>query len=272
MRKKQRIIFCTYSSIYSSRVLEVLLQSTEIEVVGIVNSTRLLKPSFNGFVGSVKFIQTTGWRYSTYLFFITDLFVLLQPFSALKTVHALARKNNIPLLDTVDINREDEIDFVKSLQPDVLLSAHFNQLFKEQVLQLPKLAAINIHPSLLPAYKGVDPVFYALLRKEEYLGVTVHLMDSTFDTGKIVRQRIFSSQLADTVFVHNMLLFRAGAEIAIDAIHTISKEGNDKTGSKQQNQGNYDSWPNKGLVKQLRSRAKKLISLSRFFQAIRNTE
>jgi len=79
--KKQRVVFCTYSSIYSSQVLKRLLQSEAIEIVGIINSTRLLKPSFNGFTGSLKFIQKTGWHYSTYLFLVTDLFSLLQPVS-----------------------------------------------------------------------------------------------------------------------------------------------------------------------------------------------
>ena len=111
--------------------------------MAIINSTRLLKPSYNGFTGSLKFIQTTGWRYATYLFFITDLFKLLQPVSSLKTVHTLAKKYNIPLLDTIDINRENEIRFIADKKPDVMLSAHFNQLFKEQVLALPKLAAIR---------------------------------------------------------------------------------------------------------------------------------
>ncbi len=272
MSKKPRVIFCTYSSIYSSRVLEFLLQSTAIEVVGIVNSTRLLKPSFNGIIGSVKFIQTTGWRYSTYLFMITDLLAWLQPVSVLKTVHALARTHQLPLLDTVDINRRSEIGFIKSLTPDVLLSAHFNQLFKEPVLQLPTLAAINIHPSLLPAYKGVDPVFYALLRKEKYLGVTAHLMDSTFDTGEILKQRVVSSRLTDNVFAHNMQLFRAGAEIAVKSIQSMLKEGSEggnNIGSTQQGQGNYDSWPDKKRVKQLRNQHDHLISLSDFFKVIR---
>jgi methionyl-tRNA formyltransferase len=265
VNKKQRVIFCTYSSIYSSLVLNKLLKEDTIEVVAIINSTRLLKPSYGGFKGSIRFIQTTGWRYATYLFFITDLFAWLQPVSRLNTVHSLAKKNNIPLLDTIDINRKKEIQFISDFEPDVLLSAHFNQLFKEDILQLPKLAAINIHPSLLPAYKGVDPAFYALVNNEKRLGVTAHLIDQTFDTGKIVLQRHFSTDSFDTVFDHNIQLFEAGGEIAIEAIHRILAN---QQAEQQQSEGNYDSWPDSQLIAKLRKQGKKLISIDSFFQNI----
>ena len=272
MSKKQRILFCTYSSIYSSYVLEALLQANHVDVIGIVNSTRLLKPSFNGFTGSLKFIQLTGWRYSTYLFFMTDLFTLLQPVSQLKTVHTLAKKYNIPLLDTVDINRDKGIEFVRTLAPDVLLSAHFNQLFKAHILQLPRLAAINIHPSLLPAYKGVDPVFYGLLQQEEKLGVTAHLMDSTFDTGKILQQYSLPADPRFSVFSHNMQLFLHGTNIALEAIHSLSDKKLSVDALQQQGIGNYDSWPNKYLVRQLRRQGSTLISLRSYFKALRQTQ
>ncbi|MEE9351096.1 MAG: formyltransferase family protein [Thiotrichaceae bacterium] len=264
--KKQRVVFCTYSSIYSSQVLKILLQSEAIEIVGIVNSTRLLKPSFNGFTGSLNFIRKTGWRYSTYLFLVTDLFALLQPFSRLKTVHTLAKKNNIPLLDTLDINRDSGIQFINSLTPDILLSAHFNQLFKEPVLRLPKLTAINLHPSLLPNYKGVDPVFYALLNSEKQLGITAHVIDDSFDTGLILRQQPFTANTSNCVFSHNMQLFEMGAEIAIQAIHDLSLN---KNHGEPQSGGNYDSWPDKHLVIKLRKQSKYLIKIARYLKALR---
>ncbi len=264
-RKPVRVVFCTFSSIYSSLVLTTLLQADGIKVVAIINSTRLLKPSYNGFTGSLKFIQTTGWRYATYLFFITDLFKLLQPISSLKSIHSLAKKNNIPLLDTIDINCEKEIQFTADKSPDILLSAHFNQLFKESVLALPKLAAINIHPSLLPNYKGVDPVFYALLAEEGAVGVTAHLIDATFDTGKILKNRSFATHALNHVFSHNIQLFKAGGEIAIEAIQRVI---DNKSGDQQEGKGSYDSWPNRSLVKKLRKKGIALIQLRDYFKAI----
>jgi len=277
MNHKQRLIFCTYSSIYSSRVLTVLLQSKDIEVVGIVNSTRVLKPSLNPLMGSLSLIRLTGWRYSTYLFFITDLFSLLQPISTLKTVHSLAKQHHIPLLDTVDINNKSGIKFVTKLTPDVVLSAHFNQLIKEPVLRLPPLAAINIHPSLLPAYKGVDPVFYALLADEKEIGVTVHLMDETFDTGEILAQNLVTTQPSDSIFSKNMQLFQAGGEIALQAIDALWKKRITSGGkletrklNNNMNDDDYDSWPDRRLVRQLRFKKRRLLSLRGFFSAIRD--
>lgn len=266
IESKQRVVFFTYSSIYSSLVLNDLLRESTIEIVAIINSTRLLKPSYSGLKGSIKFIQTTGLRYATYLFFITDLFAWLQPLSRLNTVHSLAKKYNIPLLNSIDINRKKEIQFISELEPDVLLSAHFNQLFKVEVLQLPKLAAINIHPSLLPNYKGVDPVFYALLKKEEKIGVTAHLIDQTFDTGRILVQQSFSANASKTVFQQNIQLFQAGGKIAIDTIHQLLAN---QQGLEQQQEGNYDSWPDKHLIKQFKKQGNKLIKLQDYFNLLR---
>ena len=277
MNHKHRLIFCTYSSLYSSLVLSRLLQSEQIEVVGIINSTRVLKPSFNSLTGALRLIQTTGLSYSTYLFLITDLFRLLKPLSRLKTIHHIAKEKAIPLLDTVDINADDEVTFIKQLAPEFLLSAHFNQLIKPPLLQ--RYTAINIHPSLLPNYKGVDPVFYALLANRSMLGVTTHLMDETFDTGKTLKQKCITTTSTDSVFSKNCQLFEAGTEIAIA---TICEAGDNKESSRlmkykehqaigtEADKADYDSWPNSQLTKQLKKQGRSLILLKEFWLMLRS--
>jgi len=156
-----------------------------------------------------------------------------------------------------------------------VLSAHFNQLIKEPVLQLPQLAAINIHPSLLPAYKGVDPVFYALLTNEKKIGVTVHLMDETFDTGEVLAQRHITTQPSDSIFSKNMQLFQAGGEVALQAIDALWKKritsgGKLETKKLNNNMNDYASWPDRKLVRELRLKKRRLLSLREFFSAIRD--
>ena len=84
MSNKQKIIFCTYSSIYSSKVLEQLIVDCDLELVAIVNSTRVLRPSFSHIKGAMYQLKTSGLRYSSYLFFITDFFKWIQPLLILK--------------------------------------------------------------------------------------------------------------------------------------------------------------------------------------------
>ena len=256
-RSKKRVVFCTYSSIYSSIVLKALLACSDIHVVGIVNSTRNYKSGYSAIQGSLQYIRDTGWFYSLYLFFITDVYQLIQLLGGKKNIHSLAKKHNIPLLNTQDVNDEAGQKFVEEQKPDYILSAHFNQLFKENIFTIPSITSLNMHPSLLPAYRGVDPVFYAMLRDEKQIGVTVHLIDNDFDTGNIVAQEIITADASRSLLENNIDAFSMGATLVVDAItHSI------RTTIVQHESGHYDSWPTPKLVKQFRQSKKHLLTFS----------
>ncbi|MCF6190651.1 MAG: hypothetical protein L3J51_09235 [Cocleimonas sp.] len=267
---KQRVIFCTYSSIYSSKVLERLLASDKIDVVAIINSTRVIHSKYGFFRGAIKQIKTSGFRYATYLFMVTDLFRWLQPLSykeqtksTLKTVHKLAAENNIPVLDTLDINNVEGLQFIQQAKPDYLLAAHFNQLIKAPVLDLSDMEFLNIHPSLLPNYKGVDPVFFALLDQNKEIGVTLHKMAESFDSGEILRQKPIKSDLSRSLFMINNQLFEEGAELAIKWIANTQLKSVDIVDNTL---GQYDSWPSTEQIKRYKKKGNHLITLSEFWK------
>lgn len=262
----KRIIFCTYSSLYSSIVLEQLIANGTVEVVAIINSTRVLNPKYGFIRGALKQIQLSGLRYASYLFMVTDLFRWLQPLLRLKkSVHGLAKQHDIPLLDTVDMNNLESINFIKQSQPDYLLGAHLNQLVKPAVLDLPDLECINIHPSILPSYKGVDPVFYALLNKEKEIGVTLHKMSEDFDSGKTLAQKTISADTNQSVCFYNCQLFEEGVKLAIEwmgdetSVDTVANNTSSTTIS-------YDSWPSRVKVKQFKQAGNQLIGLSELWK------
>ncbi len=233
-----------------------MLTCSDIHVVGIVNSTRNYKSGYSAFRGSLQYIRDTGWFYSLYLFLITDIYRISQLLWRKQGIHALAKKANISLLDTQDINDESGQYFVKELRPDYLLSAHFNQFFEEDILAIPHIASLNMHPSLLPAYRGVDPVFYAMLRTEKQVGVTLHLIDNDFDTGNIVAQEIIDINSPSSLLENNISAFSMGAKLATEAISNSIR-----TTIVQHESGHYDSWPTPELVKQFRQSKNSLLDL-----------
>jgi methionyl-tRNA formyltransferase len=276
---KKRVIFCTYSSVYSSLVLEQLLTSPEIEVVAIINSTRVLKRKNGHLRGAIQQINTTGWRYATYLFLITDGFSLLQPFlmfskTPLRSIHRIAKNNKIPLYETRDINERNSVDFIQQQSADVLVAAHFNQLVKPVILELTQLECLNIHPSLLPAYKGVDPVFYSMLNNESEIGVTLHKMAEAFDTGEILLQEKRKLSMANSLFHQNYQIFLEGAKLVTMYLQeknhqkvggcastplsrtTSPRQVLDKNSSDQ-----YDSWPSPEKNTKFKNKGGKLINI-----------
>ncbi len=266
---KKRLVFCTYPSVYSSLVLKRLLADHDIDVVAIISSSRVLNKNYGALRAALKQIQLSGWRYSTYLFFVTDLFAVLSALiparDKLPSIAKLAKNRHIPLLKTSDINDPGVCQFIHSKKPEFLLAAHFNQLIKPLLLDMPNMTCLNIHPSLLPDYKGVDPVFFALLDKQQHIGVTLHEMAERFDTGKVLSQQSFLLKQYDNVFSHNCRLFSTGAELAL----TLMKKASIPSGKPQKpGQGCYDSWPGPASIKSLRRKGFYLIKLRDYFNKL----
>lgn len=269
MNAKKKVIFCTYSSIYSSKILEQLLVDNDTELVAIINSTRVLRPSLNPVKGALTQLKNSGLRYSSYLFFITDFFKWMQPLFMLRKwplrdVHTLAKLNNIPIIDTRDINTSKVTDFIKKYEPSYLLCAHFNQLIKEPVLSLENMQCVNIHPSLLPNYKGVDPVFYAMQDNAERIGVSVHRMDQSFDTGEILLQSSMELDSSKSLLFNNCQLFEEGMRLALSWIknNEESREAVIQANDPSKNMEGYDSWPTTKDVKKFKKSGKRLMRLT----------
>jgi methionyl-tRNA formyltransferase len=257
---KRRLILCTHSSLYASRVLEALLQAPQIEVIGILNSTRVLSRR-GSVLGDVRrLLQRSGLRYALHLLLATSGFELLAPG---RRLHARARALGIPLLDTRDINAPDGLTFIRRLEPDVCLTAYFNQVVAAPLLGLPPLGCINIHPSVLPHNRGVDPLFHARLRGETSMGVTVHRLDAQLDTGRILAQQSAVLNPNASLMAGYERLFRLGAELAVEAIARIDDR---HSGQVQQGEGNYDGWPSQADVAKVRG----LLGLGEYWRIVRN--
>jgi methionyl-tRNA formyltransferase len=84
------------------------------------------------------------------------------------------------------------VEFVELHQPALLWIADYRYLLPAQVLALAPRGAVNLHPSLLPAYRGRAPLNWAILNGETELGLTAHFVDAGTDTGDVIEQRRFA--------------------------------------------------------------------------------
>lgn len=89
---------------------------------------------------------------------------------------------------SININSADNIDHIKLLNPDIIISIAANQKFSDDLLDLPKMTCLNIHSAKLPKYRGLMPLFWACAHEEKTVGVTVFEMDKDLDSGLIVSQ------------------------------------------------------------------------------------
>lgn len=103
-------------------------------------------------------------------------------------VKEVALKHQLLVLQPEKISGSPEMETIKELAPDILVTAAFGQFLPEKLLQVPKFGAINVHASLLPKYRGGAPVHYAIMEGEPETGVTIMEMIKKMDAGGIFSQ------------------------------------------------------------------------------------
>ena len=103
-------------------------------------------------------------------------------------VHALADVLGIPVLQPVKLR--DEVDAVLAYEPDLIVTCAYGQFVPEAILKAPKLGAVNVHPSLLPRYRGGAPIQYALLNGDKETGVCLMEMVKAMDAGDVFARTV----------------------------------------------------------------------------------
>ncbi len=95
----------------------------------------------------------------------------------------VALRHNIPVYQPVKIRKEYE--FVKDLEPDVIITLAYGQIVPQGLLDIPSLGCLNLHGSLLPKYRGAAPIQYALMNNDKVTGMTLMKMVKEMDAGEM---------------------------------------------------------------------------------------
>jgi methionyl-tRNA formyltransferase len=113
------------------------------------------------------------------------------------------------------------IDAVRALAPDLTVVFAYGEILREAFLAIPSISTINLHLSLLPAYRGAAPVQWAILNGETTTGVTVMHLVKKMDAGDIILQRAEPIRPDDTGESLEMRLAAIGAELLVEAIRAL---------------------------------------------------
>lgn len=136
-----------------------------------------------------------------------------------------AAENNIEFLTHDNINSREFLALVAQYDVDLFVSMSFNQIFREELINLPPMKSINCHAGKLPFYRGRNILNWALINDEKEFGITVHYIDKGIDTGDIILQRSYSITDDDD---YSSLLERAYegcATVLYEAIKSVQHGG-----------------------------------------------
>lgn len=136
------------------------------------------------------------------------------------TVTVLTFANN-PLKPWVYADEQQVIDALQPIGADMLVSASYGVKIPWATIQAAKYGGINIHPSILPHWRGADPVPWAILSGDHQIGVSVVTLSQTFDEGKILAQEKIPITPTDTSDPLRTKLFTLGATLLTDALPLV---------------------------------------------------
>jgi len=160
-----------------------------------------------------------------------------------RSSYELAVLKNLPHSVVQNMNDPSSLDRLADLKIDLLVVAICKNILKADVLGIPKYGAVNVHPSLLPQYRGPSPAFWALYHGEDESGVTIHRMTTKIDQGDIVGQHRFSIKRGwgeDDIVRKGMEL---AAEHLAAAMEIVKKQQRIEISIEQAEKASYFSYP-----------------------------
>lgn len=121
------------------------------------------------------------------------------------------------------IGSEESVETIKTMAPDLIVVVAYGQYIPSSVLNIPTHKAINLHPSLLPKYRGASPIQFAVLNGDKITGVTILYVSKEMDAGDILLQKQMPIDEEDTSETLGQKLAGQGAELLLEAIDLIRK-------------------------------------------------
>jgi len=133
------------------------------------------------------------------------------------SVKEFAQINKIPVLQPLKLN-DEVVEKIKELEPDLIVVIAYGKIIPKEILEIPQFKSINIHPSLLPKFRGPSPIQNAILAGEKETGVTIMLMDEKMDHGDILFQKKVQIYPEDTAKILTKKIAPVSSKLLIETI------------------------------------------------------
>ncbi|MCK5248040.1 methionyl-tRNA formyltransferase [Candidatus Bipolaricaulota bacterium] len=137
-------------------------------------------------------------------------------------VKQVAFERGLALIQPNNINDPEAVEILRDISPDVIVVASYGQLLKAVVFDLPQLGTINIHASLLPAYRGAAPVNWAIMHGEARTGVATFFIEKGLDTGDVLMMDTIDIGPDETAIELEDRLANLGADVILKTLQGLA--------------------------------------------------
>ncbi len=147
-------------------------------------------------------------------------------------VKEAAEELGLPVFQPDKIKKQENIEVMKSYNPDVIIVVAYGQILNKEILELPRYGCINVHASLLPELRGAAPLNWAIINGKTHTGVTTMKMDAGLDTGDmLLKAKVEIDEEMNAGGLHDILM-NTGASLLIETLDKL--ERNELVSEKQQ--------------------------------------
>jgi len=164
------------------------------------------------------------------------------PFYPCRSLNEFAASIGVALYEGLSFKDIKTIELIKSLKPDLIVVGSFAQIIPASIIEIPQYGVVNLHPSLLPRYRGPTPIRQVLMMGERETGVTLsYIDDETIDAGKIIYQSSCSIALSDNAGKLREKLDALGEEVLLKALPSIFEKNKNSFPSQDESEASYFS-------------------------------
>ncbi len=208
-----KIIICIKRDLEGCIALNYVLKHIELH-----DYTVILSDKFTAAEREVK--ESADFIFYERDLLVHQIFPLLEKddkeeyLSEYLTFNQIKKKYNIPVVISDDINSKVWENYIRNINPDMILSVRNDFIFKKNIIDIPKLGIYNVHPGILPEYRGVYAPFRAMFNGEGTVGCTLHrVTDEGIDTGPIFGIKTMPVDYSKSVLWHMCQLYPLGIDL-----------------------------------------------------------
>lgn len=185
---------------------------------------------------------------------------LLARGAVFRRLRKTCRLLHLPFFRTINIMDEEALSFARKFEPDVIVSL-CHQILKQPLIEIPRLGVVNVHPGVLPDYRGIQPYFWELSEGAPSAGATLHLIeDERIDAGGVLGRTSFKVAPRSSVQLIYFLTIKTASKLLPGCLSAL-EEGRLSPEAQDPKQGAYFRWPDSEAFGRLRKRRHTLISL-----------
>ena len=169
-----------------------------------------------------------------------------------------ARRHGLPFLRVDDVMSAESLDFLREHGADLVISL-FPQILRQPLIEIPRHGVINVHPGVLPDFRGIQPYFWELSEGSPFAGATLHrIEDERIDAGSLLGRATYRTWPGMSVQLNYYLTIQVAAQLLPECV-TALEQGRLRPEAQAADEGAYFRWPDSAAFERLRARGHSLI-------------